>query len=354
MRRRLIIGLVVALCVVAAASLVLAGSRSSAWLGIHSQRVDRQLARDYDLAVNYGAIVNDVAKDSPAEKAGIEEDDVIVRFNDDKVRDDDDLVDLVRDSRPGDEVTLTVRRGADELKFDVELGTRPRGYHRYDSDDDDDVWILPRASRAPKAPKAPHVPRLFSNWSHYSHYSDYSDHGYLGIRMVELSRPAAQSLGAERDGILIDEVDEDSPAEKAGLKPGDLIVAVDGERVADAEDVQEIVWDMEEGDTLAIDYVRNHKAGSVKVELSAADRGYHRGGFGYIHIPEIPAIPEVPRIPEIPNVDAIRSLGHGYYISGDDFDFDFDASEFHEEMKELQSHLRVLQGEMKDVGKRVD
>ena len=62
------------------------------------------------MSVDYGAIVNDIVDDSPADEAGLEEDDIIIEFDGKVVRDDDDLSDLIFDSSPGDEISLTIVR----------------------------------------------------------------------------------------------------------------------------------------------------------------------------------------------------------------------------------------------------
>jgi hypothetical protein len=72
-----------------------------------------------------GVLVQRVANDSPAERAGIEADDIIVAVDDEKVNEPDDLVDIVRDAGPGAELTLTVMRDGDEQDIDVTLGERP-------------------------------------------------------------------------------------------------------------------------------------------------------------------------------------------------------------------------------------
>ena len=75
-------------------------------MGVYTQTVDRELADVFDLSIKYGAIVNEVVKDSPADEAGIKEDDVIVAINGSKVTDSDELTDEVHEMEPGDEIVM--------------------------------------------------------------------------------------------------------------------------------------------------------------------------------------------------------------------------------------------------------
>ncbi|MBD3332012.1 PDZ domain-containing protein, partial [candidate division GN15 bacterium] len=79
--------LTLAVLAVTALALIVGGSsmaktKSHGWLGVFTQEVEPEIARAFDLGVKYGAIINEVVEDSPAEKAGLKADDVIVAFND--------------------------------------------------------------------------------------------------------------------------------------------------------------------------------------------------------------------------------------------------------------------------------
>jgi serine protease Do len=70
-------------------------------------------------------VVMEVLKDSPAEKAGLKEDDVILKLGDKDVTEVEKFVEMVRALKPGDEITLTVKRGKDEKKIKAKVGERP-------------------------------------------------------------------------------------------------------------------------------------------------------------------------------------------------------------------------------------
>src|SRR5574341_626211 len=137
MRKLLIVGLVVALCLwlagVSAFSKSQKGEGKSAkesktaWLGVMTQTVDKDISDAFDVDVDYGAIVNEVIEDSPAEKANLEEGDVIISFNGQKVWDSDDLTDFIEESESGAKASLGIIQIGREMTVDVELGSRPRG-----------------------------------------------------------------------------------------------------------------------------------------------------------------------------------------------------------------------------------
>jgi hypothetical protein len=104
----------------------------------------------------------------------------------------------------------------------------------------------------------------------------------LGVQVQELNEDLAPYFKVEpKSGVLILEVREDSPAEKAGLKAGDVITKVDKETVADPQELIEAMKDYEEGEAVTIEYVRQGKTATVKVELEYADgHGFEFWGPG--------------------------------------------------------------------------
>jgi S1-C subfamily serine protease len=119
------------------------GYYTYAWLGIQGRDLDRETALAMDLSPEQrGALVIEVTEDGPAEDAGLEGSsetttidgadariggDVIVAVDDQPVRGMDDLIVYpVKETRPGQEITLTVLRGGRERQIEVTLGERPR------------------------------------------------------------------------------------------------------------------------------------------------------------------------------------------------------------------------------------
>lgn len=95
------------------------------YLGVRVQDIDRDLQRARDLPSTDGALVNRVEEGSPADKAGIERGDVIVRLGGEEIESSAELVREMRDTKPGSTVRITALRDGDRRTFEVKLGTRP-------------------------------------------------------------------------------------------------------------------------------------------------------------------------------------------------------------------------------------
>ena len=99
------------------------------WLGVYTQSVDYEVAEAFDLGVQYGAVINEVMEDSPAEIAGLKSGDVLVALNGEKVTDSDDLIDLMAETKPGDNLEITFVRDGQEKNITVTAG-EPRKEER--------------------------------------------------------------------------------------------------------------------------------------------------------------------------------------------------------------------------------
>jgi len=305
-------------------------SSRDGWLGVLGQSVDEELAEAFDLSVDHGAIVNRVLDDSPAEEVGLEEGDIIVSVAGARVGDYDDLVDIIEDHKPGDKVTLKVIRDDKELELEATLQARPKriysGSYWY-SDDDFVVPAIPKIPRIPSIPKAPGIDHIYISGSPGS---------YIGVTLTGLSKQLGEHFGVEKGrGALITEVEKDSPAEKAGLKAGDVIIEVDGDKIFDYDDVRDVIGDKDEGDTVAVTVMRDRK--EVKFDVEVAERKDRFRWKGNIF-----AEPDIDyHIPDM------RGLQYG--IFSDDFYDEFDSEEFSEEMEDLMEELKDLQVELEEL-----
>jgi serine protease Do len=280
------------------------------------QDIDEDMAEAFDLETDKGVIVDDVIDDSPADDAGLRSNDVIISFDDNEIEDIDDLNDRMRDYDPGDEVEVKILRRGKEKTYTVELG-RERDRHRsWSFHFDDDDWNIPGVYG-------------LSNWSD-------DRGGYLGVFTMELSDQLMDYFDT-RFGVLVTEVEEDSPAEEAGLKAGDVILNVDRERVDSPGDLREVIRDHEAGDEVEIVVVRKGEEMTISANLDEAD-DYSYGGNYLLGVPSMPSMPSLPSLPSLPGLD-------NYYLGIDEDDFDdieIDMEELREELKELQKELKVI------------
>lgn len=304
--------------------------RSNAWLGVYTQSVDRDISDAFELDIDYGAIVNEVLGDSPADEAGINDGDVIISFDGQKVWDQDDLLDFIEEKKAGESVTLELVRDGKNLTVNVELGKRPRSRGFFSS------GTKRRHGNSFRfAPDRGKV-RQFG----------FSSSSYVGVSLTTLSEQLADYFGVKGNkGVLITEVTEDSPAQKAGLKAGDVIVAIEDEEISDYSDVKEIVGESDKGDKLTFTIFRNKRKQKIEVEVGESEDS----SFGYrlFTSPDIAIIPEISPIPDIDfYVPKVRGR-HNRFNRDDNGYFDYD--EFLEDMGEFKEEMAEFKKEMKDL-----
>lgn len=114
-----------------------------------------------------------------------------------------------------------------------------------------------------------------------------SSRGYLGVQLVEITPELRAHYGANRNaGVLVGSVEPDSPAAKAGIEVGDVIVKADGESVESVNDLTGRIRDKKAGDTVKIEISRNRAAKTVTATI--AERTARHG-----HTISIPDLAEV-------------------------------------------------------------
>ena len=302
-----------------------------AWLGVSTQTVDYELAETFDLPVKYGVVVNEVVEDSPADEAGLEEDDVIIGFDGSKITDADELVEMIDEHRPGDEVILTVMREGNEVELTVTLEKRP-GY-------DKSIWI----SKSP------------GNKDYFFYYDD--ERSYLGVSLLDLTSQLGDYFGLDKGrGALIAEVRDDSPAEEAGLKAGDVIVSIDKDKIFDSEEVRDFISEKEPGDKVEVTVVRDKKERKFSVEVAEAEeesdayshilfRQFYGPDFDFM-LPKMKAMAKLRAIPSIPPLPGL-DLDDFHGFDPDDFD------ELELEMKKLKKELKSLHKEMEELREKL-
>lgn len=247
-----------------------------AWLGVMTQTVDNEIAEAFDLKVEYGAVVNEVVKDSPADKAGFQEGDVIIDINGKQINDAEDLVDYIHDSEAGTKITVTLMRSDNKIAKEVTLDEQadrllkrkiikrfPRVYF-HDDDDNNNTW------------KKDHYYLHDDDFDFDFDWDDYRHSSYIGVKISDMTDQLRSFFGVKEDvGVLIAVVEDDGPAGKAGLKAGDVIISVDGKEVENNIDVRRLIGKKEAGEQVDIVVVRNKEQKSFKIEVGKRDNDYN-------------------------------------------------------------------------------
>jgi serine protease Do len=238
-----------------------------------------------------GAKVTSVEKGSAAEKAGIEEDDLIVRFDGEPVRSASQLARLVRETPAGRVVAVEVTRGGATQKLTATLGEG--GVRAFDFDFEMPDWEVevpeppapPHAPMPPHAPLAPPAPRAWSWNGDDGHEMVFRMLGggprKLGIEYMEMGDQLASYFKLPgKTGVLVSAVDADGPAAKAGMKAGDVILKLGAETIEDGKDLREAVAEAKGGQEVTVTVQRDGRPLDLKVTLAKPETGMKRRSSG--------------------------------------------------------------------------
>jgi C-terminal processing protease CtpA/Prc len=227
----------------------------SAFLGVVLDEVSDKVAADYGVGAGGGALVQEISRHSPADEAGLRANDIIVKFGTTSIGTPDDLRGAIREKSPGDIVTLEIVRGGKRQSVEVTLGSQTtREIKKIIIEDDDDF----EEAYPGKAHK----------------FMERAKRGYAGVHLQELGEGLAKYFKVDK-GVLISDVEKDSPAQKAGLEAGDVIVRIDGDATEDAGDVRRLVRRHEPGETAKFEIVRKGKTQTVEVKLGERSLDWH-------------------------------------------------------------------------------
>jgi serine protease Do len=219
------------------------------FLGVHAEDVSKDNMGRYNLREVRGVGITQVVKDSPAEKAGLRKDDVILRFDGENVTSTKKLNRLVSEVAPDQSVRLAISRGGSEQEVSVTIGKRNESLNAGEGFRN---FQLPPNLRGLMAPEG--SGGNVWKWESPEQGGDgmvfaFGNNRRIGVSTMQLTKQLAEYFGvAEGQGVLVTSVAEDSPAAKAGIKAGDVITAIDGEKVDGAGDVARGINKRKDGD----------------------------------------------------------------------------------------------------------
>jgi serine protease Do len=182
-------------------SLVKHGKVVRGWMGVSIQEVSPELAKQFGAADTRGALVADVMDDSPAAKAKLERGDIITAYNGTAINDPTHLRSLVADTAPGTTVTVTVLRDKQSREVKVTVGDLPKE--------------VAASSRGRSE-------------------GSRGEHALAGVSVENL--PPGRSGRSRESGVMVTDVEQDSPAERAGLRSGDIIREINRKPVRSVQD----------------------------------------------------------------------------------------------------------------------
>lgn len=211
--------------------------------------------------VTSGVKIEDVAREGAAAKAGLQEGDVVVEFDGERVRSARQFSRLVQETPDGQTVKMGIVRGGQKQTIDV---TPDRNMARSLEIDSDRIRRdVERSLRGlDRLPYFNFEGRPFAfDWD--EGMASRTPRGRLGVQLDSLTPQLAEYFGATDGGVLVSGVTPGSPAEKAGLKAGDVIVSINGARVQDVNDIRSELRESPSTD-LSIGIVRDKKETTLK------------------------------------------------------------------------------------------
>ncbi len=222
------------------------------WLGVRIVEMTPSMRDEYAAGDRTGLLVVDVVRNSPADEAGVQEDDIIVSLNGKRYDRVGAFTNAVAALAPGSEVEVKVLRAGEEQPLDVTIARMKRRRHSWGVG-----WGPPDVTFAFGGPK-------------------------LGVRVHELNADLAEYFDTqEHAGVLIVEVVAGGPADSAGLKAGDIITKIDDSWVSQPDDLMARIREMDGGEQVAIEFIRKGKTASLDVQLAGPDFQ-----FGELESPE--------------------------------------------------------------------
>lgn len=326
--------LMVVAMVMAVAGRAAAQDRDTPWLGVSTQQITRDLRDGLDYQGS-GILVNRVVEDSPADRAGIRNGDVIVSYNSRTVTTSQQLTELVRAGRIGQSVSLAIVHDGSRRSVTARLAAWPQDSEdSYRTPDAPEVPEAPDAPEPPESPRTPNRMKLDLNGETF----DIPDgslmlrsmgRGRLGVQVQELNEGLADALGVtERKGVLVIEVNKDTPAERAGMRAGDVIIRVGDRSVEDVDDLHRALPDR--GGRVSITVVRRGSRRTIEANLDAAPQ------FGNLRRSDRPMMLRIPDVRTRVLRDLERNRADSYR------DRDTDRQTMERELRDLREQVREL------------
>jgi serine protease Do len=232
------------------------------WLGVETSEVTQQKAKDLKLPAERGAVVGKVLTDSPAAKAGLQQNDVITEINGQRVEGTAQFRRMIHEIPAGRSVQLTVWRDGRSQTVTATVG-KSEGRRGSGMMDGPGTFSF----RMPNIPEMPEIAGLgdLNNLVVMA-----PGQTRLGINAEDLQGDFGNYFGApDGEGVLVREVFPDSPAAKAGLKAGDVITSVGGDRIRTASELREKLRSGKDAKSLSLGVLRNKSSLTLSVDPPA-------------------------------------------------------------------------------------
>jgi len=215
---------------------------STSYLGVNLAEIDAERAKELKLKGDYGVEITRVENGSPADKAGLKPGDVVLEYNGQRVEGMEQFGRMVRETPAGREVKLLVSREGATQKLTATIGEhkgRPiQGFPNIE---------IPQF-------RMPDIPQIFTTLRS----------PVLGVEVETMGDQLGDYFGV-KEGVLVRAVLRGTPADKAGIRAGDVITKVDGTAVASPGELSGAVRNATTKKSYSVDLTRDHKPLTLSV-----------------------------------------------------------------------------------------
>jgi serine protease Do len=224
------------------------------YLGVSLAEIDANRAKELKLKEDYGVEITRIEEGSPAEKAGVKPGDVVLEYNGQRVEGMEQFGRMVRETPPGREVKLTISRDGAPETLTAMIASRkvralPENFH----------FEMPEI-------RMPDIPQIYTTLRT----------ARLGVEAESLGPQLAEFFGV-KEGVLVRSVRENTAAQKAGIKAGDVITKVDGTAVTSPSELSGAVRAASSKKTYSVELTRERKPQTVSVSVDDGSERSPRG-----------------------------------------------------------------------------
>lgn len=256
--------LIVTLCLAAGTALAQSSERAHSttfrqiavrgYLGVGVVELTDDRVKALNLKDNQGLEVKLVDPNSPADKAGIKPNDVLLEVNGKAIEDNPQFQAVIGSTAPGTKINLTIWRNGAKQTLTATLDSRPGGFYLFGPD-------MPALALPAMPPMPPIPPNTVGPFPAIP-----SNAPTVGFEGEALNGQLAEYFGVKQ-GVLVRSVGANTPAQRAGLKAGDVVTKVNGTPVISPREISGIVR-MSGKKTISFTVVRNKKQMTLNIEIA--------------------------------------------------------------------------------------
>lgn len=233
------------------------GSEKKAYIGFTMQEVSEAVQKKLELKENYGILLTEVVPEGPADNAGLMKDDVILKLDGDKLYTLGQFKKIISNHQPEDVIKIVFVRNGKSKNIEVTLGAK----EVFSND-----FFFPKFEMFQKAPEKMFV---------YKYGKE--NNKWIGVYVnANITVEVNDDEKTEIVQLSIEDVIEGTPAEKAGLKKGDILLKAGDIVVEEMSDLTKAINKKEIGEKLELQILRDDKKMKILVEVAERDKKNRR------------------------------------------------------------------------------